>query len=140
LHHLSEANFVPSESETIINPVIRPVGECQATQPSDPMNNAAPPGGRPAQRARGRVVGATAAAARRRMPSHRVRGAAGRRCAVHKEDAKSHGLGGQCFGGTDVAGAEVEVGEAAWADTWAPGATETLLDHAAGAVPPGGCP
>ncbi|MFB9318243.1 monooxygenase [Cryptosporangium minutisporangium] len=52
--------------------------------------------------------------------------------AVRKQDAKTPGLGWQCFGGTGVAGAEVEEGDAAWVDTWAPGATETLLDHDAG--------
>jgi len=52
--------------------------------------------------------------------------------------AKTPGLGWQCFGGTGVAGADVEDDEgadpgAAWVDTWAPGATETLLDQDAGA-------
>jgi len=47
--------------------------------------------------------------------------------AVRKQDAKTPGLGWQCFGGTGVAGAEVEEGDAAWVDTWAPGATETLF-------------
>lgn len=31
--------------------------------------------------------------------------------------AKTPGLGWQCFGGTDVAGVEVEEGDAAWVDT-----------------------
>lgn len=52
--------------------------------------------------------------------------------AVHEQDAKTPGLGWQCFGGTGVAGAEVEEGEAAWVDTWAPGATETLFTQDAG--------
>ncbi|MEV4282250.1 monooxygenase [Actinoplanes xinjiangensis] len=52
--------------------------------------------------------------------------------AVREQDAKTPGLGWQCFGGTGVAGAEVEEGDAAWVDTWAPGATETLLDQDAG--------
>jgi len=52
--------------------------------------------------------------------------------AVRKQDAKIPGPGWQCFGGTGVAGAEVEEGDAAWADTWAPGATEALLDQDAG--------
>src|SRR5687767_9616566 len=52
--------------------------------------------------------------------------------AVREQDAKTPGLGWQCFGGTGVAGAEVEEGDAAWGDTWAPGATETLLDQDAG--------
>jgi hypothetical protein len=48
---------------------------------------------------------------------------------VRKQDAKTPGLGWQCFGGTGVPGADVE-GEdqgATWVDTWAPGATETLF-------------
>ncbi|MET8150167.1 monooxygenase [Actinoplanes sp. NPDC049668] len=52
--------------------------------------------------------------------------------AVRKQDSKTPGLGWRCFGGTGVAGAEVEEGDAAWVDTWAPGATETLLDQDAG--------
>ncbi|MFG1923248.1 monooxygenase [Cryptosporangium sp. NPDC048952] len=52
--------------------------------------------------------------------------------AVRAQDAKTPGLGWQCFGGTGVAGAEVEEGDAAWVDTWAPGAAETLLDQDAG--------
>ncbi|MEV4705786.1 monooxygenase [Actinoplanes sp. NPDC049316] len=52
--------------------------------------------------------------------------------AVREQDAKTAGLGWQCFGGTGVPGAEVEEGDAAWVDTWAPGATETLLDQDAG--------
>ena len=52
--------------------------------------------------------------------------------AVREQDAKTPGLGWQCFGGTGVKGAEVEEGEAAWVDTWAPGATETLLTQDAG--------
>ncbi|HET6708827.1 hypothetical protein [Amycolatopsis sp.] len=52
--------------------------------------------------------------------------------AVHEQDAKTPGLGWQCFGGTGVKGAEVEEGEATWADTWAPGATETLFTQDVG--------
>jgi hypothetical protein len=52
--------------------------------------------------------------------------------AVREQDAKTPGSGWQCFGGTGVHGAEVEEGDAAWVDTWAPGATETLLTHDAG--------
>ncbi|QFZ17762.1 monooxygenase [Saccharothrix syringae] len=52
--------------------------------------------------------------------------------AVREQDAKTPGLGWQCFGGTGVAGAEVEEGEAAWVDTWAPGATETLFTEDVG--------
>ncbi|MFC3890944.1 hypothetical protein ACFOWZ_05615 [Lentzea rhizosphaerae] len=52
--------------------------------------------------------------------------------AVREQDAKTPGLGWQCFGGTGVKGAEVEEGEAAWVDTWAPGATETLFTEDAG--------
>jgi hypothetical protein len=52
--------------------------------------------------------------------------------AVHEQDAKTPGLGWQCFGGTGVAGAEVEEGEAAWVDTWAPGASETLFTEDVG--------
>ena len=52
--------------------------------------------------------------------------------AVRGHDAKIPGLGWQCFSGTGVAGAEVEAGDAAWVDTWAPGAAETLLDQDAG--------
>jgi hypothetical protein len=37
--------------------------------------------------------------------------------AVREQDAKTPGLGWQCFGGTGVAGAEVEAGDAAWVDT-----------------------
>ncbi|MFC4069931.1 monooxygenase [Actinoplanes subglobosus] len=59
--------------------------------------------------------------------------------AVREQDEKTPGVGWQCFGGTGVKGAEVEEGEAAWVDTWAPGATETLLDHDAGfKLEPGG--
>jgi hypothetical protein len=59
--------------------------------------------------------------------------------AVREHDAKNPGPGWQCFGGTGVPGAEVEEGNAAWLDTWAPGATETLLDHDAGfKLEPGG--
>ncbi|MBB4779087.1 hypothetical protein [Streptomyces rapamycinicus] len=39
--------------------------------------------------------------------------------AVREQDAKTPGLGWQCFGGTGVAGAEVEEGDAAWVDPWA---------------------
>jgi hypothetical protein len=52
--------------------------------------------------------------------------------AVHEQDAKTPGLGWRCFGGTGVDGAEVEMGEAAWVDTWAPGASETLFTEDAG--------
>ncbi|MFI6070051.1 monooxygenase [Actinoplanes sp. NPDC051343] len=52
--------------------------------------------------------------------------------AVRKQDAKTPGLGWQCFGGTGVQGAEVEEGDAAWVDTWAPGTTEALLNQDAG--------
>ncbi|MCR3752926.1 Copper type II ascorbate-dependent monooxygenase, C-terminal domain [Lentzea californiensis] len=52
--------------------------------------------------------------------------------AVREQDAKTPGLGWQCFGGTGVKGAEVEEGEAAWVDTWAPGAAETLFTEDAG--------
>ena len=81
--------------------------------------------------------------------------------AVREHDANTPGLGWQCFGGTGVEGADVEYDDeddeggdegddrggdeggdegddegsdegAAWVDTWAPGATETLLDHDAG--------
>ncbi|WP_223165516.1 hypothetical protein, partial [Lentzea indica] len=52
--------------------------------------------------------------------------------AVREQDAKTPGLGWQCFGGTGVEGAEVEEGEAAWVDTWAPGAAETLFTEDAG--------
>ncbi len=57
--------------------------------------------------------------------------------AAREQDAKTPGLGWQCFGGTGVEGADVEdddEGEsgAAWVDTWAPGATETLLEQDAG--------
>ncbi|MFD3307778.1 hypothetical protein [Streptomyces sp. NPDC058694] len=52
--------------------------------------------------------------------------------AVHEQDAKTPGLGWQCFGGTGVPSAEVEEGEATWVDTWAPGATETLFTQDAG--------
>ncbi len=59
--------------------------------------------------------------------------------AVREHDAQSPGLGWQCFGGTGVKGAEVEEGDAAWVDTWAPGSTETLLDEDAGyKLEPGG--
>jgi len=48
---------------------------------------------------------------------------------VRKQDAKTPGLGWQCFGGTGVPGADVEGDDqgATWVDTWAPGATETLF-------------
>lgn len=52
--------------------------------------------------------------------------------AVREQDAKTPGIGWQCFGGTGVDGAEVEEGEAAWVDTWAPGAAETLFTEDAG--------
>jgi len=39
--------------------------------------------------------------------------------AVREHDAKTPGLGWQRFGGTGVAGAEVEPWDAAWVDTWA---------------------
>lgn len=71
--------------------------------------------------------------------------------AVREHDAETPGPGWQCFGGTGVEGADVEYDEedeegeeddadgeggedegAAWVDTWAPGTTETLLDHDAG--------
>ena len=52
--------------------------------------------------------------------------------AVREQDAKTSGPGWQCFGGTGVDGAEVEEDDAAWVDTWAPGATETLLTQDAG--------
>lgn len=50
---------------------------------------------------------------------------------VRKQDAQTPGLGWQCFGGTGVPGADVEGDDvgATWVDTWAPGATETLLDQ-----------
>ncbi|MEU4338805.1 hypothetical protein AB0F59_29825 [Micromonospora lupini] len=50
---------------------------------------------------------------------------------VRKQDAKTPGLGWQCFGGTGVPGADVEGDDqgVTWVDTWAPGATETLLDQ-----------
>ena len=59
--------------------------------------------------------------------------------AVHEHDARTPGPGWQCFGGTGVDGADVEDDDeestdagAAWVDTWAPGATETLLDQDVG--------
>ncbi|MDR7276702.1 monooxygenase [Catenuloplanes atrovinosus] len=52
--------------------------------------------------------------------------------AVREHDAKTPGPGWQCFGGTGVPGAENEEGDATWVDTWAPGATEALLNHDAG--------
>ncbi|WP_205304945.1 hypothetical protein [Nocardioides sp. 616] len=58
--------------------------------------------------------------------------------AVREQDARTPGLGWQCFGGTGVKGADVEDDDegadpgAAWVDTWAPGVTETLLDQDAG--------
>jgi hypothetical protein len=52
--------------------------------------------------------------------------------AVRKHDAKTPGLGWQCFGGTGVAGAEVEEGDASWVSTWTPNAPETLLTQDAG--------
>ena len=53
---------------------------------------------------------------------------------VRKQDAKVPGPGWQCFGGTGVPGADVEDDEpgATWVDTWAPGATEALLDQDVG--------
>jgi hypothetical protein len=68
--------------------------------------------------------------------------------AVREQDAKAPGPGWRCFGGTGVEGADVEDDDedddegadpgAAWVDTWAPGATETLLDQDAGfALEPG---
>ncbi|MEV7627700.1 monooxygenase [Actinoplanes sp. NPDC089786] len=60
---------------------------------------------------------------------------------VREHDAKTPGIGWQCFGGTGVKGADVEDDEpgAAWVDTWAPGATETLLDQDVGfKLEPGG--
>jgi len=51
---------------------------------------------------------------------------------VREKDAKTPGPAWQCFGGTGVAGAEVEEGDAAWVDTWAPGATEALLTQDVG--------
>ncbi|GAA3927385.1 monooxygenase [Actinoplanes auranticolor] len=62
----------------------------------------------------------------------------GKAALVREQDAKSPGPGWQCFGGTGVDGADVEGDDegddsgAAWVDTWAPGATETLLDQDAG--------
>jgi hypothetical protein len=40
----------------------------------------------------------------------------------HADHSAGPGAAGplQCFGGTSVAGAEVEEGDAAWVDTWAP--------------------
>ncbi|USX52291.1 hypothetical protein [Lentzea sp. HUAS12] len=52
--------------------------------------------------------------------------------AVREQDAKTSGLGWQCFGGTGVEGAEEDDGDAAWVDTWAPGSAETLLDQDVG--------
>jgi hypothetical protein len=59
--------------------------------------------------------------------------------AVREHDAKTPGLGWQCFGGTGVKGADVADDDeersdpgAAWAATWAPGVTETLLDQDVG--------
>ncbi|MFD9702479.1 hypothetical protein [Lentzea sp. NPDC059081] len=52
--------------------------------------------------------------------------------AVREQDAKTPGMGWQCFGGTGVKGAEVEEGEATWVDTWAPGAAETLFTEDVG--------
>ncbi|WP_197029907.1 hypothetical protein [Cellulomonas sp. URHE0023] len=58
---------------------------------------------------------------------------------VRAQDAKVPGPGWQCFGGTGVAGADVESGEdedadpgATWVDTWAPGATEALFTQDVG--------
>ncbi|HWO69042.1 MAG TPA: hypothetical protein VNO31_54330 [Umezawaea sp.] len=57
---------------------------------------------------------------------------------VREQDAKTPGLGWQCFGGTGVVGADVESEDesadpgATWVDTWAPGATETLFTQDAG--------
>ncbi|MCA2215520.1 monooxygenase [Wangella sp. NEAU-J3] len=59
----------------------------------------------------------------------------GKAALVREQDAKVPGPGWQCFGGTGVEGADVEGdGEpgAMWVDTWAPGATEALLDQDAG--------
>ncbi|MBV1942145.1 hypothetical protein KUF83_37165 [Streptomyces sp. BV286] len=38
---------------------------------------------------------------------------------MREQDAKTPGLGWLCFGGADVADAEVGEGDAAWVDTWA---------------------
>jgi hypothetical protein len=57
---------------------------------------------------------------------------------VREQDAKTPGLGWQCFGGTGVVGADVESEDqsadpgATWVDTWAPGATETLFTQDVG--------
>jgi hypothetical protein len=58
----------------------------------------------------------------------------GKAALVRQQDAKTPGLGWQCFGGTGVPGADVEEDDpgATWVDTWAPGATEALLDQDAG--------
>jgi hypothetical protein len=58
----------------------------------------------------------------------------GKAALVREQDAKTPGPGWQCFGGTGVKGADVEDDEpgAVWVDTWAPGATETLLTQDAG--------
>jgi hypothetical protein len=59
----------------------------------------------------------------------------GKAALVREQDAKTPGLGWQCFGGTGVKGADMEGDDepgAVWVDTWAPGATETLLDQDAG--------
>ena len=53
---------------------------------------------------------------------------------VREQDAKTPGLGWQCFSGTGVKGADVEEDDpgAAWVDTWAPGAAETLFTQDVG--------
>ena len=47
---------------------------------------------------------------------------------VRATDEKTPGLGWTCFGGPDIQGGQ----QAAWVDTWTPGATETLLTQDAG--------
>lgn len=63
----------------------------------------------------------------------------GAAAAVREHDAKTPGPGWQCFGGTGVQGADFVDDDdegggpgAVWAATWAPGATETLLDQDVG--------
>ncbi|MDR7381772.1 hypothetical protein [Promicromonospora iranensis] len=63
----------------------------------------------------------------------------GAAAAVREQDAKTPGPGWQCFGGTGVEGADFVDDDdegggpgAVWAATWAPGATETLLDQDVG--------
>ncbi|ANN15866.1 monooxygenase [Amycolatopsis orientalis] len=53
---------------------------------------------------------------------------------VREQDAKTPGVGWQCFSGTGVKGADVEEDEpgATWVDTWAPGASETLFTQDVG--------